>query len=128
MRLFSWWRRPAAHVQTPTPEFAAELFTDECIAIAPTTPGVYLLYREGRRIYIGLALAGIRAELERHRRGEYGPCTREATAFDYQLSADPERTLRELLRAHMAHNAGRLPQCNQAQQRDRAAFLHRAET
>ena len=95
------------------PEFAAEPFTEACIAIAPTTRGVVQLYRDGRLIYAGKALSGIRGELERHYRGEYGECTRAATAFDYQITPDPERALRELLREYMARYGARLPACNE---------------
>lgn len=117
MRLLSWWRRPGQQpARRPylAPEFAAEPFTEECIAIAPTAPGVYLLYSSGRLIYVGMALAGsgIRQELEKHRRGAHGECTRQATAFHYEITADPERAHREYLRAHMARYGGRLPPCN----------------
>ena len=114
-RLLSWWRRPAHEPALRAylaPEFAAEPFTDECIAIVPTAPGVYLLYSSGRLIYVGIALSGIRQELERHRRGAHGGGTRHATAFHYELTANPERAYREYLRAHMARYGGQLPPCN----------------
>jgi hypothetical protein len=51
--------------------FPAWPFTDAAVEISPTSPGVYLLYRDGRLIYIGLAVngSGIRQELQSHRRG-----------------------------------------------------------
>jgi hypothetical protein len=117
MGLFSRRRQPA-RLREPrayfAATFAADPFTAAGVAMAPTQPGVYLLYRSGRLIYIGMAASGsgIRAALEAHRRGAYGRCTRSATAFDYELSADPPETLHAYLRAHMARY-GRLPPCNE---------------
>ena len=115
MRLLSWWRRPGLQPALRAylaPQFAADPFTEECVAIAPTAPGVYLLYSSGRLIYVGMALSGIRQTLERHRRGAHGECTRHATAFHCEITANPERAQREYLRAHMARYGGRLPPCN----------------
>lgn len=119
MGLLTWWRRPA---RSPglrpylTPTFAADPFTDAAIAMAPAQPGVYMLYRSGRLIYIGMAVrgSGIRAELEAHQRGAYGECTQRASAFDYEVSANPLAAQRAYLRAHMARYGGRLPPCNEA--------------
>jgi hypothetical protein len=113
MRLFSWWRRPPAHVPRSA-AFAAEPFTEECVAIAPTSCGIYQLYREGELLYAGAAPSGIRRELESHQRGEYGENTRAASGFLYEITPHPEEALRAYLRTYMACNGGRLPLLNQA--------------
>jgi hypothetical protein len=117
MRLFSWWRRARTRAN-PGAAFAAEPFTEEGIGLAPTSRGIYQLYRDGALLYAGTALSGIRRELERHRRGEYGQCTRAATGFHCEVTADPEAALRDYLRTYMASNGGRFPPCNQAQARE----------
>jgi len=117
-RILSRWRRsPGRSTRSFVAEFAAEPFTEPCIAIAPAARGVYMLYRNGVPIYAGMAPSGIRSELERHRRGEHGACTAGATAFDYDVTSDPERALREYLRTYMALHGGRLPPCNEAETR-----------
>jgi hypothetical protein len=95
--------------------FSAWPFADAAIEISPASPGVYLLYRSGRLIYIGLALngSGIRQELESHRRGAYGSCTQAASAFLYELVSDPVAMHRQYLQAHRARYGGRLPACNE---------------
>ena len=95
--------------------FSAWPFTDAAVEVSPTSPGVYLLYRDGRLIYIGLAVngAGIRQELQSHRRGAYGSCTQAASAFLYELSADPMALHRRYLREHRERYGGRLPPCNE---------------
>jgi len=91
-------------------------FTDAAIAISPTSCGVYLLYASGRLVYIGLAVngSGIRQELESHRRGAYGKCTQEASAFIYELADDPIAVHRQYLHAHRERYGGRLPACNES--------------
>ncbi len=88
-------------------------FTDAAIEISPTAPGVYRLYRNGRLIYIGLAVsgAGIRRELESHRQGAHGSCTQGATAFLYEIATDPIATHRRYLEMHRARYGGRSPPC-----------------
>lgn len=118
MGFFAWRRRPT---ETPepggyiAPEFAADPFSVAAIAMAPPRPGVYILYRSERVIYIGMAAegSGIRAELEAHRRGVYGECTRFATAFDYEVSADPAEAQRAYLSAYVARYGGGVPPCNE---------------
>jgi hypothetical protein len=97
--------------------FAAWPFTDAAVEIAPASPGVYLLYRSGRLVYIGVAVSGsgVRQELESHLRGAYGGCTQGASAFLYELTADPIGLHRQYLRAHRAQYGGRLPACNESQ-------------
>jgi hypothetical protein len=89
-------------------------FTDAAIDLAPDAPGIYLLYQNGRLIYIGAAVngAGIRQELLSHRSGAYGECTRDATAFLYELARDPLALQRRYLAAHRVRYAGRVPPCN----------------
>lgn len=115
-RLFSWWRR-----RLPRARFAAEPFTREAVAAAPTARGIYQLYRHGELIYAGLAPRGIRRELEQHRRGAYGDCTRQASGFLCEVAPDPDEALRQYLRTYMAANGGRLPPCNKVKSR-REAF------
>ena len=82
-------------------------FTDAAVDISPASPGVYLLYKEGRLIYIGLAVngSGIRQELESHRRGAHGAPTSDATAFLFQIAADPVGLHRRYVEAHRALSA-----------------------
>lgn len=116
-------RHPAHETSEPalraylTETFAAWPFTDAAVEIAPASPGVYLLYRSGRLVYIGVAVngSGLRQELESHLRGAYGGCTQAATAFLYELTADPIGLHRQYLRAHKAQYGGRLPACNESQ-------------
>jgi hypothetical protein len=95
--------------------FSAWPFTDAAVEVSPTSPGVYLLYGHGRLIYIGLAVngSGIRQELQSHRRGAYGSCTQAASAFLYELSADPMALHRHYLTEHRERYGGRLPPCNE---------------
>lgn len=95
--------------------FTAWPFTDAGVETSPASPGVYLLYKSGRLVYIGLAVngAGIRAELESHRRGAHGRCTQAATEFLFELAADPLALHRRYLGSHRARYGGRLPPCNE---------------
>ena len=90
-------------------------FTDAAIDLSPAAPGVYLLYQNGRLLYIGLAVNGsnIREELASHQRGAHGERTRDATAFVYELAPDPRALHRRYLSAHRARHGGRLPPCNE---------------
>lgn len=96
--------------------FDAWPFTDAAIAVAPTSPGVYLLYACSRLIYIGLAVSGsgIRQELASHLSGARGECTQRASAFLYELDDDPLALHRSYLHAHSERYGGRLPPCNAA--------------
>lgn len=116
MRLFSWW--PGARTRARPPRsFAAERFTEDCVAAVPASGGIYRLYRDGKVIYAGMAIASLRRELESHRRGERGECTRAASGFLYEVAADPEGALREYLVTYMTRNGARLPRCNQLRHR-----------
>ena len=116
MRLVCWWRGSPARAG-PFGALAAEPFTEESIAIVPASRGIYQLYRDGKVIYAGMALSNLRRELESHRRGELGECTREARGFLYEVTADPEEALREYLRTYMVRNGARLPPCNRLRER-----------
>jgi hypothetical protein len=91
-------------------------FTAPAIDLSPTEPGVYLLYCDGRLIYIGVAVNGasIREELARHFRGARGDCTRAASAFTYELTPDPRARHRLYLSMYRERWGGRLPPGNEA--------------
>jgi hypothetical protein len=89
-------------------------FGERNVSEAPASPGVYLLYRGHRLIYIGLAAgrATIQERLRHHLR-EGGPCTRSATEFDYETSADPLSLYRHYLAVYLHATGGLLPDCNE---------------
>lgn len=116
MRLFHWWRRSPARPNS-LGALAAEPFTEESIAIVPASRGMYQLYRDGEVIYAGMALSNLRRELQSHRRGLLGECTRAASGFLYEVTAHPEEALREYLRTYMVCNGARLPPCNVLRER-----------
>jgi hypothetical protein len=91
--------------------------TEAAVDLSPASPGVYLLYRDGRLIYIGLAIngSGIRQELESHRCGARGLGTRDATAFLYEPAPDPRARHERYLSAHREHYGGRLPPGNEGE-------------
>ena len=111
---------PAARISEHVP------FDAQRIAETPAAPGVYLLYRQHRLIYIGHAPAGttIRARLERHLRGEAGACTQAATEFDYETSAYADWLYRHYLAVYLDATGGLLPDCNTLE--DRLRFTERA--
>jgi hypothetical protein len=84
------------------------------VAEAPASPGVFVLYRRHRLVYIGLADTGatIRQRLQRHLRGEGGACTHGATEFDYETSAYPRWLYRHYLAVYLEVSGGLLPECN----------------
>jgi hypothetical protein len=90
-------------------------FTTGNLAAVPASPGVYLLYRHHRLIYIGLAAAGgsIREQLRHHLRGAGGLCTRAATEFDYEISEDPVGLFRHYVAVYLDTTGGLLPECNE---------------
>jgi hypothetical protein len=85
------------------------------LAAAPAMPGVYLLYRGHRLIYIGLAAAGatIQDRLRHHLRGDGERCTCSATEFDYEASTDPVPLYRHYVAVYLAATGGLLPDCNE---------------
>lgn len=94
-------------------------FHSRNIAEAPAAPGVYLLYRGHRLIYIGLAAFGatIRQALRHHLSGAGGRCTHSATEFDYECAADPIGLYRHYLAVYLDATGGLLPDCNPADDR-----------
>jgi hypothetical protein len=109
MRSFALKRSaPAARLGDHVP------FDARRVAEAPASPGVYLLYRGHRLIYIGVAAAGasIQECLRYHLRGKGGPCTHSATEFDYETSADPLALYRHYLAVYLDTTGGLLPDCN----------------
>ena len=75
-------------------------FTARAVARAPAARGAYLLYRESRLVYAGVAAgaATLRGELEAHLRGEFAPSP--ATHFSYEVCAEPLRAYAAQLAAH----------------------------
>jgi hypothetical protein len=102
--------KPAARAGEPI------AFHARNVAEAPAVPGVYLLYRGHRVIYIGVAVAGttIRERLRYHLRGGGGPCTHSATQFDYEGAADPLPLYGHYLAVYLEASGGLLPDCNEA--------------
>ena len=91
-------------------------FVSRHVDEAPASPGVFLLYRSGRLIYIGLAGPGgsIRERLREHLLGQGGSCTRSATEFDFEASPYPVSLYRHYFAVYLGTSAGRLPECNEA--------------
>lgn len=114
--MFELRRRPAhAELRALIDEVSvAWPFSDAAIDLSPAAPGVYLLYRDGRLIYIGLARhgSGIRQQLESHRRGA-GMGTSDATAFTYEPAADPRALHQRYLKLHRERYGGRVPAANE---------------
>ena len=88
-------------------------FIYEYIGTAPTYKGVYALYDNATTIYIGKAdgEGGVRERLHAHKRGDEGPCTRNATDYRREPADNPSAREKVLLAEYMRAN-GRLPQCN----------------
>jgi hypothetical protein len=109
-------RRSAFKHAAPAAQLGEHVpFVPRSVAQAPASPGVYLLYRAHRLIYIGLAAAGatIQERLRYHLRGGGGPCTRSATEFDYEISADPFALYRHYVAVYRDATGGLLPDCNE---------------
>ena len=90
-------------------------FVPASLAGVPASPGIYLLYRHDQLVYIGLAAGGgsIREQLRQHLRGLGGPCTRAATEFDYETSAEPLALYRHYVAVYLETSCGVLPECNE---------------
>jgi hypothetical protein len=54
------------------------------IALAPASHGAYRLWDEGRVLFVGMTLGArtLRSELMRHRRGDFGSRTQQASHFE----------------------------------------------
>jgi hypothetical protein len=85
------------------------------VAKAPALPGVYLLYRGHRLIYIGVAANGdtIRHRLQHHLGGASGPCAESATQFDYEADADPLPLYWFYRNIYREMTGGLVPECNE---------------
>jgi hypothetical protein len=101
---------PAGHTGEHVPFHARDV--DQ----APASPGVYLLYRGHRLIYLGVAAGGatIRERLRYHLRGGGGACTRSATEFDCEASADALALYHHYIAVYLDATGGQLPDCNEA--------------
>jgi len=92
-------------------------FTDAEIDKAPTSSGVYALYRTNSQdsavIYYGRAegTEGIKGRLKSHKAGYEGYCTTNAEYFNYEICWNPSVRERELLEEHK-RIWGKLPRCN----------------
>lgn len=87
-------------------------FDKENIARVPSGNGIYSLHKAGEIIYIGKAEgeSSIRERLLSHLHGE-DLCTKQATAYHYEICHNPSAKEDELLLEYrLAH--GRLPICN----------------
>ena len=87
-------------------------FAEDSIDSAPEREGVYALYQGNELIYIGKAEQGdtIRARLQNHLSGE-NPCTREATAYRYEVCDYPRHREELYLKVYKVSYL-KLPRCN----------------
>lgn len=86
-------------------------FDADGVATAPRSGGAYRLWRYGRVLYVGMASGPrtLRSELERHRRGDFGPRTQCASHFDCVPALDAGQAHEHYLRLHMS--SGLRPLC-----------------
>jgi hypothetical protein len=87
--------------------------TQIMVAGAPGDPGVYALWENDELIYYGHARgesATIQSCLREHLEGR-NSCTRGATHYGWEISANPPMREAELLREFQRANK-RLPRCN----------------
>jgi hypothetical protein len=88
-------------------------FTPENVNRSPIAKGVYALYEDDVTINIGKGDGenGIRARLQSHKRGDEGPCTKNASHYRREVCPDPTAREREMLQEYKRTH-GRLPRCN----------------
>ena len=88
-------------------------FTKKNIDRSPTDQGVYSLYNEDKVIYIGRAEGknGVRECLQRHKRGDEGDCTKDATHYRRHICLNIDTMEKVYLQEYMRLN-GVLPPCN----------------
>ena len=94
----------AVRSANPSPSLGEHApFNARSVGEAPALPGVYLLYRGHRLIYIGLASAGstIQECLQQHLCGESSASTSAATEFDYEISVAAPQLYRHYLAVYM---------------------------
>jgi hypothetical protein len=75
---------------------AQEVFDAVGIRMSPDTPGVFILFREARTIFIGMADRSIRRALESHEHGDKGTLTSRATTYWCEPDGEPARGIRQL--------------------------------
>ena len=89
-------------------------FNEENIRNAPTSNGIYVLYQNGKVIYIGRSASvstSIQSRLIQHKIGDEGPCTQKADHFRYGITMFPIYDEQRALQAYRLAN-GCLPECN----------------
>lgn len=88
-------------------------FTQENIDKITLTEGVYELLDNWGIIYIGHGdrMNSIKTHLLKHKRGDYGFCTRLAVKFRYEKCWSSSSKVEELLLEYKTKN-GQLPKCN----------------
>ena len=88
-------------------------FTKENIDRSPTSQGVYALYDGDNIIYIGKAEGenGIRELQQRHKQGDEGNCTQNASHYRRDPSTNTKKMERVYLQEYKRLN-GILPRCN----------------
>jgi len=80
----------------------------------PDAAGVYVLYQDGRIIYIGRADGGsetIKSRLADHKRGHDGPCTQLFTHYTREVTMKVTCRYNEIIEHH-ERKFGMLPECN----------------
>jgi hypothetical protein len=106
--------QPQPGVSVPILGDTSHDFTDQEIAAVPASPGVYELGSAKGVVYYGSSETNIRDRLQRHKRGDEGPCTQGALYFRTEialLGSSPLQRERELLTEYY-FQYGRLPECN----------------
>jgi hypothetical protein len=85
-------------------------FLDYVVNAAPDDAGLYALWSADEMLCVNIAgqPGGIRAELQRHWRGEAGIITQKADHFSWELSREPDKRLQEVL-AQFQQTYGRSP-------------------
>jgi hypothetical protein len=82
---------------------------------APTEAGVYVLYKSDDLIYVGRAQGGsvtIRSRLQDHFSGREGACTKAATQYRRETTANAAQREIEWLTWYK-EKTGKLPSCNE---------------
>lgn len=104
-------------------ERADEAFDELGVRMSPDSPGVYVLFRGDRTIFIGTADESIRHALESHKSGGAGRLTSRATGYGYELTGSPHARLREreLLDAYKTVHNMNVPDGNRYLARELAA-------
>lgn len=89
-------------------------FNFDTIIIALDSKGVYALYNDAMEtIYIGKTLGedGIKSQLQKHKIGKKGLCSKHAAFFNWEICRNPSKREEELIEEHQLVY-GSLPLCN----------------